>query len=179
MNSARRTATETGALLIVATLAAPAAAARTVQPYSLHLHPPGRIASPIHAQAATTTTEVIPFDTYIVACNGDLIHLSGSLLAVSHVTETPSGGFVGSFQFNPQGVTGVDLVTGTTFHATGLTRDISIVTPAGGFTDTFVNRFHIQATSGDESFIVTQNAHVTITPDGNVTASVDNFSASC
>jgi hypothetical protein len=136
------------------------------------------IASPIHAQAATTT-EVIPFETDLVVCNGDLVHLSGSLLAVSQVTETPSGGFVVSFQFNPQGVTGVDLVTGTTFHATGLTRGISITTPPDGYTETFVNRFHIQATAGHESYIVTETFHITVTPDGNVTALVDNFSASC
>jgi hypothetical protein len=136
------------------------------------------MASPIHAQAATET-EVIPFDTEFALCNGDLLHLSGSLLSVSQVTQTPSGGFVVSFQFNPQSVTGVDLVTGTTYHATGLTRNISVSTPPGGYTETFVNRFHIQATAGGESFIVTETIHITVTPDGNVTASLDNFSATC
>ena len=136
------------------------------------------IASPIHAQAAATI-EVIPFDTTFPLCNGDAIHLSGSLLIVSQETVTPSGGSVFSFQVKPQRITGVDLATGTTFIGTGLTRDVSITTPTGGYTSTSVNRFHIQATSGEESFIVTDTFHITVTPDGNVTAFVDNFSASC
>ena len=133
---------------------------------------------PLSAQAATTT-QVIPFDTDIQACNGDTVHLSGSLEDVFQVTATPSGGFMLGFHDNPQGVTGVDLVTGTVFHATGLTRDRFIAVPSGGFTDTSVNRFHIQATTGDQSFIVSETFHITVTPDGKVTAYVDNFSSTC
>jgi hypothetical protein len=84
-----------------------------------------------------------------------------------------------AFHFQPQGVTGVDLVTGTVFHATGLTRDLIVNSPAGGSTGTFVNRFHIQATRGAESYIVSELFHVTVTPDGTVTVFFDNFSSTC
>jgi hypothetical protein len=133
---------------------------------------------PVSAQA-TATTESIPFDTYIVACNGDLVHLSGTLLGVFTETATPSGGFVFSSHFQPQGVQGVDLVTGTIFRATGLTRDIVIFVPPGGITETFINQFHIQATTGEESFIVSEVFHITITANGDITAFVDNFRATC
>ena len=88
-------------------------------------------------------------------------------------------GFMLGIHDNPQGVTGVDLVTGTVFHATGLTRDRFIAVPSGGFTETSVNRFHIQATTGDQSFIVSETYHITVTPDGKVTAYVDNVSSTC
>lgn len=51
--------------------------------------------------------------------------------------------------------------------------------PAGGFTETFVNRFHIQSTRGAESFVVTQTFHITITADGTIRVEFDNFSATC
>jgi hypothetical protein len=136
------------------------------------------LAVPISAQAATTV-ERITFDSTFPLCNGDLIHVTGPLLAVMTETATPSGGEVFSFQFNPQGVTGVDLVTGTVFHATGLTRDLAVYSPPGGFTETFVNRFHIQSTGGAESYIITELFHITVTPDGTVRVSVDNFASTC
>ena len=97
-------------------------------------------------------------------CNGDPIHVSGPLLAVFSETTTPSGGEVFAFHFQPQGVTGVDLVTGAVFHATGLTRDLIVNSPPGGSTETFVNQFHIQATGGGESFIISELFHVTVHP---------------
>lgn len=73
----------------------------------------------------------------------------------------------------------MDLVTGTVFHATGLTRDLIVNSPPGGTTETFVNRFHIQATGGAESYIVSALFHITVTPDGTVRVEVDNFSSTC
>jgi hypothetical protein len=138
----------------------------------------GALVAPLSAQA-TTTVERVPFDETFPLCNGDPLHLSGTLLAVTSETATPSGGEIVAIHFQPQGVTGVDLVTGTIFHATGLTRDLSVNSPPGGFTETFVNRFHIQATRGVESFIVSELIHVTVTPDGTVTVEFDNFASTC
>lgn len=128
---------------------------------------------------AATTVQKIPFDAEVMLCNGDTLDLSGTLLATMTTTTTPSGGLIVAFQFNPQGISGVDTTTGTVFHATGLTREVDVSSPPGGFTTTFVNRFHIQATRGAQSFIVSETAHVTVTPDGTVTVSVDNFSSTC
>jgi hypothetical protein len=136
------------------------------------------LATPVAAQASATTLKV-PFDADVIACNGDLIHISGTLLNIFTVTTTPSGGFIVSSHFQPQGIKGVDLTTGTKYVATGLTRDILVVSPSGGITETFVNRFHIQATSGAESFIVSEVFHITVNANGNVTAFVDNFSSTC
>lgn len=136
------------------------------------------VVGPLSAQAATTVGQVTFEDTFPL-CNGDPIHISGTLLSTTTETTTRSGGHVFAFHFNPQGVTGVDLVTGTVFHATGLTRDLVVESPAGGTTETFVNRFHIQATGGAESYISTDLFHITITPDGVVRVEVEMHSATC
>jgi hypothetical protein len=136
------------------------------------------LAMPVAVQASATT-EKVPFDADVIACNGDVIHISGTLLNIFTETATPSGGFIVSSHFQPQGIDGVDLTTGTKYLATGLTRDIQVFSPAGGFTETFVNRFHIQATRGAESFIVSEVFHITVTATGDVTAFVDNFSSTC
>jgi hypothetical protein len=136
------------------------------------------LALPVSAEAATTV-EQQTFDETFPLCNGDFIHVSGTLLVTNTETSTPSGGFVVAFHFQPQGVTGVDLTTGTVFHATGLTRDLIVFSPSGGITETFVNQFHIQATGGEQSYIITELFHITISPDGTVRSLFDNVSATC
>jgi hypothetical protein len=128
---------------------------------------------------AATTVQKIPFNAEVVICNGDTVDLSGTLLDTVTTTPTPSGGTIFAFHDNPQGIRGVDTTTGTVFHATGLTREVDVTSPPGGFTSTFVNRFHIQATGGAQSFIVSETEHITITPSGRVTVSFDNFSSTC
>ena len=84
-----------------------------------------------------------------------------------------------SFRAGPQGISATDPITGIVYHATGVTRDTTVVSPSGGSTETFVNRFHLQATRGAESFVVSETFHVTVTPSGAVTAELDHFSATC
>ena len=139
----------------------------------------GALCVPIAAQAATSVQQV-PFDADVGLCtSGDIVALSGTLLITSTTTATPSGGLVVATHFQPQGVSGVDTVTGTMYRATGLTRDLVVSSPAGGFTETFVNRFHIQATTGAESFVVNEVVHVTIGADGSVRTEFDKFSSTC
>jgi hypothetical protein len=136
------------------------------------------LAVPVGTQAAATV-QTQPFDALVMICNGDVVHLTGQLAVVMTETTTPSGGVTSSIHFQPQGVTGVDLSTGTIFHATGLTRDIVVNTPPGGATETFVNRFHIQATGGAQSYVVSELFHVTVSPDGTTRVFFDNFSSTC
>ena len=132
----------------------------------------------VSAQAATTVQKV-PFDETLVLCNGDTVELTGTLLTITSTTSTPNGGLIAAVHFQPQHVSGVDATTGTVFHAVGLTRDVSVISPPGGFTETFVNRFHIQATGGAQSFLVIELFHITVTADGTVRVMFDNFSSTC
>jgi hypothetical protein len=138
----------------------------------------GALAAPVGAQAATTV-EKIPFDDVVLLCNGHVVEISGTLLSTETTTTTPSGGATIAIHFQPQGVSGVDLATGTPYRATGLTRDVMVTSPPGGFTETFVNRFHIQATRGAESFVVSETFHITVSPDGTIRVVFDNFSSTC
>jgi len=70
-------------------------------------------------------------------------------------------------------------VDGTVFRAVGLTRDLIVESPPGGTTETFINRFHIQATGGAESYIITDLFHITITPDGTVRVEIEVHSEPC
>jgi hypothetical protein len=115
------------------------------------------LAIPASAQAITTV-ERIPFETSVLLCNGGVVELEGRLLVTTTSTATPAGGFVFAIHFQPQGVKGIDITTGTIYIATGLTRDLVVARPPGGLTETYVNRFHIQATTGAESYIVTELA---------------------
>lgn len=136
------------------------------------------LALPATSTAATTTSRApLAFD--VLACNGDMVHLSGMLLATSSFTATPSGGFMLAFHAQPQGVSGVDLQTGEMFRGTGLTRDFVVVAPSFGFVATTVNLFHIQATAGGQSFDVSEVVHITATPDGSISVFFDDLKLPC
>jgi hypothetical protein len=134
---------------------------------------------PAAAQAATSVQKA-PFAGDVVLCtSGDVVHLSGTLLTTVTESQTSSGGFLEAIHFQPQGISGVDTTTGTDYHATGLTRDLLVSSPAGGSTETSVNRFHIQATRSAESFIVKGVFHITVSSTGTVRVVIDKFSATC
>jgi hypothetical protein len=135
-------------------------------------------AVPVSAHAGTVT-QIVDFNSAVTACNGDTIELSGQLLIVQTSTSTPSGGFVVSTHFQPQGISGTNLQTGAAYRGTGLTRDIVVTSPAGGTTTTFVNLFRVQAEAGGDSYIVSQLVHLTVSATGVLTASVDKSSTNC
>jgi hypothetical protein len=132
------------------------------------------IASPA---SAATTREIIPFEDTITDC-GNTIHISGEVLAIYTVNETPSGGFLVAAHFQPRRITGTDEL-GRPYIGTGLTRDILVVTPAGGETSTFVNRFHIVGTMGAPTLSISDTFHITVTPSGEVVTVVDRSSVEC
>jgi len=104
--------------------------------------------------------------------------VSGEVVATFSVTSTPSGGFRFGEHFVPRHVVGTDEF-GRTYHATGVTRDATVNTPAGGGNFTMVNRFHIVGTHGAPTFFIKETVHLTVTPSGAVAASFDRFSADC
>ena len=137
----------------------------------------GLVLAATPAEAATTIERNIPIEDTIDDC-GETITLSGTLLGIFTEQPLPNGGFLVTFHFQPQGVTGTSS-SGVTYHATGLTRETTVTVPSGGFTDTFVNRFHIVGTGGAPTFYVKETLHLTVSATGEITASVDNFSEEC
>jgi hypothetical protein len=129
------------------------------------------------AYAATTVEKDIPFEATI-ECGETTITLAGTLVGIFTEQPLDGGGFLVTFHFQPQGVTGTS-DSGVTYHATGLTRETTVFVPTGGLTDTFINRFHIVGTAGAPTYSVKDTIHLTVSPTGEITAEVDNSSAEC
>jgi hypothetical protein len=131
------------------------------------------------AASAATITQTTPFEGTVLACNGvDTIHLKGQLLIVFTETFNSAGGAIFAIHSQPQGIRGTDQDE-TKYLGTGLTLDLSVLSPTGVVNFTFIDRFHIQATAGAQSFDFSATIHITAFPDGTVTAAVGNFSGPC
>jgi hypothetical protein len=139
------------------------------------------LSAPVAAQAATTTQR-ITFEGSVMLCtSGDLVEYSGPMLAVSTTTVMPTGGSVTAFHFQPQGISGVDTTTGTVYRVVGPSGDVFVRSESGvlGSTEKLVVRFHLQATTGAESYVFGEVFHLTIDPNGSVRAQFDKLSSTC
>ena len=139
--------------------------------------------APTLAKATTVTTNFQqPIDlTVFVPCArggaGELVTLTGSLHILFVTTIDDRGGFHSKFHFQPQGVSGTGLITGDKYNATGETQQT--FNGRVGFEFTFVNNFKIIGQGPGNNFLAHENIHVTVLPDGTVTANVDNFRITC
>ena len=135
------------------------------------------------AQATTVTTnEQIPIAlvAFVPCANdgaGELVQLTGTLHVLTHVTIDDQGGLHVKQHFQPQGVSGVGLTTGDKYQGTGVTQDQFNAT--AGLEQTSINNFRIIGQGPDNNLLVHATFHVTITPNGDVTTIVDNFSVEC
>jgi hypothetical protein len=143
------------------------------------------LATTAQASASTvTTSSVFPISlTVFVPCAaggaGEFVDLSGNLHDLFHVTLDGSGGFHLDASDNPQGVSGVGETTGTKYQGTGVTRFDFSGTAGGTYVETDVNNFRIIGQGPGNNFMVHDNFHITVNPDGTVTSFHDNFSVTC
>jgi hypothetical protein len=126
-----------------------------------------------------TSNEFIPFALSGAGC-GDVIEVSGTLHALFHVTFNAAGGVTIKSHFQPQGATGVGLVSGATYQATGVTQDtLTDNGPGPQFEFTFVNNFNIVSRGTTPNFMVHETVHVTVNNNGVLTAEVMNTRIEC
>jgi len=143
------------------------------------------LATPAQASASTVTTSTeFPISlTVFIPCaaggTGEFVALSGDLHDLFHVTFDGNGGFHLDAQDNPQGVSGVGLTTGDKYQGTGVTRFDFNGTAGGTIVYTAVNNFRIIGSGPGNNFLVHDNFHITVNPNGTVTSSHDNFSVTC
>jgi hypothetical protein len=141
----------------------------------------GRAAARAEATTETTNLQIpITLVAFVPCANGgagELVELTGTLHVLLHTTADGRGGFHVKSHFQPQGVSGVGLTTGDKYQGTGVTQDEFHVT--AGITETFVNNFRIIGQGPDNNYLVHENFHITITPNGDVTALHDNLSIEC
>jgi len=81
---------------------------------------------------------------------------------------------------NPQGVIGTGETTGATYRGVGVSLLVlngSLIN--GAFNATSQDVFDFLGQGQTENFKIHETLHVTLNADGTLTASVDNFSATC
>jgi hypothetical protein len=134
--------------------------------------------------AAVTTTDnerfLIDQPVFVDCANGgagEFVILQGSLHTLFHTTFSQSGLVMIKTQSQPQGVSGVGQVTGTKYQGTGVTQDI--FTARIGNEETFVNNFRVIGQGKGNNFTVHEDLHLTVNPNGTLTASFDNLRAEC
>jgi hypothetical protein len=82
--------------------------------------------------------------------------------------------------FQPQGATGIGLISGATYQAVGETdQTITDNGPDQQFEFTFVNNFKMVSPGTTANFMVHDTVHLTVNDNGVVTAEVVNSSADC
>jgi hypothetical protein len=135
------------------------------------------VGSFVPSASAVTTRQKVPFSTTVIGC-GQRVHVSGELLLIDEFTINSGGGFHGTFVLVPMNVVGVS-ASGVKYHAVGGQRETFSVSGSGTFTETFTSQFILISENGDQNLQVIETFHITVTPNGDVTAFVDNFRVRC
>ena len=134
----------------------------------------------VEARAQTVTShQVVPIDTTIAGCT-EPVAFTGTILLQSTGVMTASGGFNIELHSNPQGVVGVGLTSGITYRGTGASQIVFATPSSGTFVQTVVNNINFIAPGATaNSLLVHATFHVTVNPDGTVTAFTDTVSITC
>jgi len=132
------------------------------------------LALPAYAETITNTRE--PFSgSFTNPCNGAVVTLSGEFHDVFHVTLDGNGGFH-SFFHESVHATGVD-DQGNQYEINRAENESQHGLVGGEETVTQI--VPIITKGSAPNFIMKDNLHVTVNPDGTVTSFHDNFSTQC
>lgn len=108
---------------------------------------------------------------------GETVLLSGNLHILTHTTIDATGGFHTKYHFQPQGVSGVGMTTGTMYRGTGVSQ--GTVNGKVGLQETIVNNFRVIGQGRGNNLLIHSVFHITVNANGEVTATVDKFSEVC
>jgi hypothetical protein len=141
-------------------------------------------AAPVALAGATETT--IQMDIPLAGtpvtnlCNGDVLTLvRGDLHLAMHIGQNAAGGALVSGAANTQGVEGVD-AQGIRYREIGVGTEGQVFTSSGGSAVTGTDDVRlVSQTAAEPNLSIRLVFHVTTTPDGTETASVENGSATC
>jgi hypothetical protein len=140
-------------------------------------------ATPAAGEATTVTTNAqfeVTFPVFVPCANagaGEFVLLSGTQHALFHLTTDSQGGLHLKSTIQSQGISGVGLTTGDKYQGTGASQSETVVT--AGSEQTLINSFKIIGEGPGNNFLVQQTTHLTVTPNGDLTAFVNNFSVEC
>ena len=138
-----------------------------------------------NAQATTTTTHVLfPFTPALpVPCAnggaGELVQFSGEVLVINHLTSNDNHTTIKS-HVQPQGLSGVGLTTGDTYHINGGSRNSSTFqTDGGGSTLTLLSITRLVGPGPDNNLLLFQHFRMIFNNNGELVSSEASFSSDC
>ena len=137
-------------------------------------------AFPAYAQAFTITERFIePFETFVVACNGEEVFLSGELLLIFHTTIDDRGGIHDKFTLVPRHVRGVGSA-GTLYKVVGGQRShFNADADFAPLNITETTMFNVVSHGGSDNLQIKVTFHVTVNANGVETVIFQHFSAKC
>ena len=145
---------------------------------------PQQLLQQAEAAAAETLTRVeeIPVDeTEFAPCAavgaGEEVHLTGTVHTVFHITFDGAGGAHVKFHVNDQGISGTGLATGDKYHRTGASN--LEFNAKVGEESTVVDSFNVIGQGKGNNFLAHVTLHITINPNGTVTAEAVHFNVEC
>jgi hypothetical protein len=139
--------------------------------------------APASAQATTftnniqTSIDIVAFVPCAAGGEGEYVFFSGTLLGVSVTTIDDTGSFHTVLHFQPQGISGDGLTTGTDYQWTGATQ--ATFNGLVGYENTFINNYRLIGEGPTNNLLIHQTLHATVQPDGEVTIFVDDYSVEC
>lgn len=135
-----------------------------------------------NAIADTIQNESLPISLYLyVPCAnggaGEFVFLSGPLHVMYNITVDQAGGAHVNAHFQPQGISGYGLTTGSKYQANGETQQEFNF--GYGLQTSYENNFRIIGQGPGNNFTVHENLHITINANGDLSSFVDNYNADC
>ena len=129
-----------------------------------------------------TSTIAVPFDEYVyVSCSnggaGELVHLTGLTNYLYTISWTDHG-FTYGYHSNTYQITGEGLSSGETFHGTG---NNSGQVFGSWVNDHWVSTFvdQLKLIGQTTRFTLKRTYHVTVSPDDQVSVTLDNYQGIC
>lgn len=131
-----------------------------------------------NSAAPTVTVEEMDIDFDVFNdCTGEWVHLSGRARVVI-VSNENNNRITGTWHTNMQGVQGVGLSSGNTYHVNGVSNQpFSSPLTHGANTISLVSR--MQMIGGGSRFTARSHFHGTMNANGTITVLIDRFEVTC
>ena len=133
-------------------------------------------------QAATSVSVPVALSVSVLCANsgkGEVVALTGAIHLLSSLTIDALGGIHESLTFNPQGVTGFGLTTGTKYQGTGVTLIQLNFSPGGVLASDFISNFLLIGQGPGNNLRVQQTFHLTVNANGVITVWLVRSSITC
>jgi hypothetical protein len=111
-------------------------------------------------------------------CTGEVIRFTGGINENFQTTFDAAGGFRLVVHINPQGLTGTGK-DGTVYEAVGSYTERLLSAPGGTEVVTVTSVLNVVSKGAGPNFRLIEVHHVTVNPDGTVTAEIEQATTSC